>query len=439
MPLYDVWWKVGGSTKPIDKQWRIVGRVELPYPYWGAKAVTDGDPTLFGKVFWSMKEAIGRSDGAARRAFAGVPVYTLRMRMEVEPVTVIHASGSSGPRRYVQHWAITPPYNVIYDLRNDPHGAEHGAEALPFVWSLPGLVADRGYVVQGGTPWPAPVEVPVNVEGKNLDNFRVAIDEALEKGLAGTPIGNIGYKVLGSELSVMDIRETWLERNEQWQMENRYAERPSDMTVESLHFVAYRNNGNWEPSERWLQILVSFYDERGKLRLEHRVGRVEEALQGQIRVVLEAHGTNYLLTAELSDRAKQGLSVWLDGQMEQGHFGEVKGQEAGQRYAFITFKKVRHEPDPEFRRKYGARTYHAKLTFKFIRNTTNPDGSWRSTFYVDNLGWYPSHLLAARLAQLARGEKVQLVNNSMMYQLQPEDLPQFSVWLDQVMEMGFLT
>jgi len=306
MPLYDVWWKVGGATKPIDKQWRIIGQLELPYPYWGAEPVRDGyfeDSPIFKDVFWAMKEMVGRASEAARRAFNNVLVHRLRMRTVVEPVTVIHFAGNSGPRTHVQQWAITPPYNVLYDLRNDPHGNEHGAEAFPFVWGLPGLVADRGYVMRGGTPWPAPVEVPVNVEGKNLAAFRVALDQALERGLAD--------------------------------------------------------------------------------------------------------------------------------------FDEIRGQSISDTYAYISFKKVKVGPEATFRKRYGGRAVSRKLSF-VLRASHIQEGKPFFTFHIDDLGWYPSHLLVERLRKLAEGGEVQLVNNSMVYKLAEEDLQFFSVWLDAVLERGLL-
>jgi hypothetical protein len=181
---YDVWARTGGGTKPVEKQWKKLGQLMMPFPYWGDGGQPGYDITSFflRKALEPFRQAHGQDARVEWLNFA-----PSRQNGFSYGSAVFHR----GPRTHRRELRITPPFHIAYDLRNEPDAREIGAvddrypdRAAPHILTLPGLMEERGAVTQG-YPWAkSPPQIPVDDFG-NRPALRVALDQALERGLAG--------------------------------------------------------------------------------------------------------------------------------------------------------------------------------------------------------------------------------------------------------------
>lgn len=246
LPLYPYKvWKLTHNTRvPFERRWKVIGEVRLPYPYWNAVKtlqerlnLSEGevhDLRRYGRFEGKALTEAGWQyienrtmdwQGNARAEFeAGgsgllVMSQTLRdsarhytwpeLRMQLEPLIGADVNADEDPsvgfdlfstltagtasvrparRRRRHHYHISPPYNVIFDIRTLPGGgAEHGAAENPYLLGLPGMVDAVGLVMQGW-PWGSrtyPVgPMDISVSDLSVPEALVAIDRALEAGLA---------------------------------------------------------------------------------------------------------------------------------------------------------------------------------------------------------------------------------------------------------------
>lgn len=244
LPLYPYKvWKLTHNTRvPLERRWKVIGEVQLPYPYWNAVKtlqerlnLSEGeveDLRRYGRFEGKALTEAGwqyleerTMGGTARPEFeagdSGLLVLYERMRdsarhytwpelrMQLEPLIEADVNADENPsvgfdlfsalaagiasvrparRRRRHHYHISPPYNVIFDIRTLPGGGvEHGAAENPYLLGLPGMVDAVGLVMQGwpwgGSTYPAtPLDIPVS--DLSVPEALVAIDRALEEGLA---------------------------------------------------------------------------------------------------------------------------------------------------------------------------------------------------------------------------------------------------------------
>lgn len=239
---YVVWMRTGGEKTPIPERWQALFTVNLPYPYYNAASkLTEGyseeqrgDFARYGQIarpagdvafdyvrarhLWVLGEQplmvdedrvrfntwpdingrqyIGGWGGEWPDFLEAPPQFT----MSVGDLLITAGHGSArrairqgqtrrARRRY--EFVVAPKYNLIYDLRQEPNAVEWGAgrnefdvNGSPYVLGLPGLANEHGLVVQG-YPWSRwPMPIPINEIPPALSRALVAIDDAIEKGLA---------------------------------------------------------------------------------------------------------------------------------------------------------------------------------------------------------------------------------------------------------------
>ena len=222
MRPYVLWKRAGGATKPVEARWRREGVLQLPLPYWDlVERVTEGrtpnersDFEIYGRFNSGAWTEYGQSYLQMMVA-AGVPDSWLHSARYGKWPEVQHALfdffSDLSPVEYLRHhfgrvtsfsfltqtarrarsyeWRLVPPMNKLFDLRNLPNaGAEHGVEpdpldagARPYVLGLPGMMHDIGCVVQG---WPWQVDWDVPMSEVSIPEVQVAVDQAIERGLA---------------------------------------------------------------------------------------------------------------------------------------------------------------------------------------------------------------------------------------------------------------
>jgi len=201
---YDVWTRVGGATKQPEKRWKKIGQVHLKYPYWDALSlVPEGEARNDLRMYGTTS---AEQDGLDPRfnPWPELREQMNRLAMQEQPRWPYaqwsyspNMSLSSGPdsltvgsaTTYIQNerkksrrdYIIAPPYNKVFDMRTLPNGEENAD--YPYVLGLPGMMEATGNVAVGW-PWDRHINVQNAKEGV-LPEVGVAIDAALEKGLAG--------------------------------------------------------------------------------------------------------------------------------------------------------------------------------------------------------------------------------------------------------------
>lgn len=347
MPLYDVWWRSGGATKPPEKRWKKLGKIEHWAPYWGgAQMFTDGVRSELVKPLFDLLQK--------HPSFSRVPISQLsRASVSTNPVTVMHLQLRPPGGRF-RELVIAPPYNVIYDLRNHPQGDEYGAVDSPLVLGLPGMVEATGDVLQQW-PWDRHgAVVPVAQIDERLPEVRVAIDQALERGLAGLglPVNDVAYELTHEvHAELKNIAFYHEGPPTMWAFPgakvsriflfaagyDRYSTNPTEMLV--AIFVNYQLPG--ERTDRYMQRHTT-------------VKHLLEAKHEQLIDMVHGMDHNICVDIELSEQTVQNLRVWVDDQLERGHWREpvglsgtlVRKKEPRQAVVRETKKEVRSSPFP---------------------------------------------------------------------------------------------
>lgn len=197
MPLYDVWLKATKDTvlntlavreeqlpMRVEKWggWEVVGRIELPVPYFGARAPHGMETYLDVKpkiILHVRMAAAARLNGQ----WAVLDIST------GGALRVTQWAGMVGQQAVQTHYqrrafCVLPPLTLLHDLRNDPNVGPSDANywEARWLWAVPGSL-DLPIVMLGPTPHNLD-EVPLDAFPAS-SKLQVHIDAALERGLGG--------------------------------------------------------------------------------------------------------------------------------------------------------------------------------------------------------------------------------------------------------------